>query len=370
MLRATTSASNVFRRKLCPGSERLEEGLLDEDSPQSREGTLLHAYDANPALERAVLSPNQQDLLRIAAEADEFVFERVKEQFGISAEEPFMEWREKDLLALHGEEEETPGHSDRMRYYDQLKLLVIIDKKFGYKEVTPAAANYQLRVYAIGGAEMVDVDNVVVAITQPRLSYYQRVTMAAYSQQDVLASALELTAIRKASRDPDAPLHAGEEQCRYCKAKTKCPEFTKQLVPLDGGKEIRAKLPDLPPDQRDGLIRAVKFAAFIKDAVMDNEREVIASGGDSLYELGKPKNTREVVDVKRAVALLSLRGDLTRDEVMDACEMHFGALEEKLRLKTRCTWKAAKETIESVLAPVIERGTQKAPLTKKKEALE
>lgn len=369
MLRATTSASNIFRRALCPGSEGLEEGLQDEDSPQSKEGTLLHAYDANSSLERAVLSPNQQDLLRIAAEADEFVFSTVATEFGLAADESFTEEREIELFALRGNEYETPGHGDRLRYYPRLKLLVIRDAKFGYKEVTPAAANYQLRTYAIGGAAKWDVDNVVVAITQPRLPYYQRVTMATYSPDDIELSIAELISIRAGSRAPDAPLHAGEEQCRYCKAKTKCPEFTRQLVPLDQGKELKARLPELTPAQRDGLIRAVKFAKFIEDALMDNEREVIASDGESLYTLGKAKEVRHVTDVKRAVAFLALRGDLTREQAMDCCEMSIGAVEEKVRLNRKCTWKETRAIVDGALASVLERKTQRAPLTRIKEGL-
>lgn len=372
MLRATTSASNIFRRALCPGSEGLEEGLRDEDSPQSREGTLLHAYDANPNVGFAVLSPNQQDLLRIAAEADEFVFSTVATQFGLAADEPFTEEREIELIALRGNEYETPGHGDRLQYYPRLKLLVIRDAKFGYKEVTPAAANYQLRIYAIGGAAKWDADNVVVAITQPRLPYYQRVTMATYSRDDIELSIAELISIRAGSRAPNAPLHAGEEQCRYCKAKPpngKCPEFTKQLVPLDQGKELKARLPELTPAQRDGLIRAVKFAKFIEEALMDNEREVIAAGGESLYTLGKAKEVRHVTDVKRAVAFLALRGDLTREQALDCCEMSIGDVEDKVRLNRKCTWKETREIVDGALASVLERKTQRAPLTRIKEGL-
>lgn len=371
MLRPTTSASNVHRRALCPGSEALEHGLADEDSAQSKEGTLLHYYDANSSLERAVLSPNQQDLLRNAAQADEFIFERVAKQYGLTADEPFEEVRDNqeksELVALRGTEYETPGHTDRLRYYPHIKLLLIRDAKFGYKEVTPAAANYQLRTYAIGGAEQWDVDNVVVAITQPRLSFYQRVTMASYSRDDIELSRAELIGIRAESRKPGAALVAGEEQCRYCKAKTKCPQFTKQLVPLDGGKGIVNTLDALTPAQRDGLITAIKFANYIADSVLDHERKVIEYGGESLYMLGKAQDTREVTDTRKAVALLSLRGDLTREEALDCCSMHFGAIEEKVRKKNGGTWKDTKERVNATLDSVTLWGSKRAPLTRKKE---
>jgi hypothetical protein len=311
-------------------------------------------------------------LLRIAAEADEFVFATVATQFGLTQDEPFEEWREQELLALEGGPNETPGHSDRFRYWPRVKLAAIIDKKFGYKVVTPAAANHQLRVYAIGAYAATDAENVVVAITQPRLSYYERVTMASYTAADIEASKVELAAIREASRQPNAPLHAGEDQCRYCRAKTKCPEFTRQLVPLDQGKELKARLPELTPAQRDGLIRAVKFADYIKESLMDNEREVIATGGESLYTLGKAKEVRHVTDVKRAVAFLALRGDITRDQALDCCEMSIGdngGVAEKIRLNRKCTWKDAREIVDKTLESVIERKTQRAPLTRIKEKL-
>jgi hypothetical protein len=149
----------------------------------------------------------------------------------------------------------------------------------------------------------------------------------------------------------------------------KCPEFTRQLVPLDQGKELKARLPELTPEQRDGLIRAVKFADYIKEAVMDNEREVIAAGGESLYTLGKAKEVRHVTDVKRAVAFLSLRGDITKDEALDCCEMSIGAVEDKVRLNKKATWKQTREIVDSALASVLERKTQRAPLTRIKEGL-
>ena len=204
----------------------MEAGLPEEDSVQSIEGRLLHEFDANPSLDRSTLKPQQQDLLRISAELDDFVFARVAEQFGISADEVFEEGREKELMALSGTKAETPGHCDRYRYWPGRKLLLIRDAKFGFKIVTPAAANFQLRTYGIGGAEEWDVEDVVVAITQPRLSYSERVTMAAYTREDIEASKKELSAIRFASAKPDAPLVAGEEQCRYCRARLLCPAFT------------------------------------------------------------------------------------------------------------------------------------------------
>ena len=62
----------------------MEYGLPDEDSDQSREGTLLHDYMAHPEYDRSMLSPNQRDLLerndtliRILSERVSGVLERL-----------------------------------------------------------------------------------------------------------------------------------------------------------------------------------------------------------------------------------------------------------------------------------------------------
>jgi hypothetical protein len=82
MQRAVTSASNIHRRSLCPGSERMEAGLPDEDSEQSVEGRLLHRYAADPTADRKKLKPNQRDLLEINDRLIREVYEIVNAKFG------------------------------------------------------------------------------------------------------------------------------------------------------------------------------------------------------------------------------------------------------------------------------------------------
>lgn len=365
-------ASNIHRRAACPGSARLEAGLKDEDSVQSREGTLLHAYRANPKLERTVLRPMQQDLLRISDEIHEFVFSKVGEQFGIPDDEPHEDGCEKELWVHRDGKPEISGHCDRWRRYPALRLVVILDDKFGYKPVEPAALNPQLRCYAVAAVdEWPDTERVCVAISQPRMTYFERCTLALYESAEIEASRKELLAILDASREPDAPLHAGESQCRYCLAKAGCPEFARQLAPLDQGESVLSTLGQLTPAQRDSLITACKFADYIKEAVYDHEREVVAAGGESFYTLGKATEMRNITSARRAVALLSLRGDLTRDEAIDCCEPSVGAIEEKVRLnrmKTgKCTWKEAKDIVNETLEPVLERKAKRPSLTRIKE---
>jgi hypothetical protein len=51
MIRMTTSASNLLRRKLCPGSANAERDIPEQpESEDATEGTLLHAMMADPSM--------------------------------------------------------------------------------------------------------------------------------------------------------------------------------------------------------------------------------------------------------------------------------------------------------------------------------
>jgi hypothetical protein len=353
----------------------------DNSSDDAKMGQLLHGYYANPKLDRLVLKPAHRDLLKIADDIDTFIFQRVAEQFQIADNEPFEEGREdRELVALAGTEVATPGHCDRWRLYPEKKILVIIDLKTGFKEVTPAAANYQLRTYCIGGAEEWDAEQIVVAISQPRLSFDRRVTMAAYSRQDVFDASAELTSIRAASARKDAPLVAGDEQCRWCRAKLVCPAYQAAindgmaLVQIEPGtptkreadaREIVANCSD---EQLDRLLVAIQFAGYVADPAKDEARKRKTENPDRLpeWKLGKDSAIREIADTKRAVSLLSLRGELSKDQIFDCASLAIGKLEELYRQKTGCTWKEARDVIEKTIGAVIELKPKRGSLTRVK----
>lgn len=379
MTRQTTSASNIFRRALCPGSERLEDGLPEESSAQSEEGVLLHKHMAEPELSRRKLPSSQRDLLNTAGRLVKEIFDRVQAQFG---ELPVVKTGgyERELWLHRGIRSLFPGHCDIWEYVAEKKLLVIIDHKFGYKVVTPAAANLQLRSYAVMGAEQHDCDHVVVAITQPRLPVDDRLTLAVYSRDDIKASRQQLYDIWDACKEPDAPLVAGEEQCRYCKARLICPAFKakveqgQNIVPFPSqglsvpGREafIAEKVAQASDEQLAQMHEAVTFAGFVREPLHDEIRRRIALGAMPGYRLGKESEVREVEDTFRAInALIGL--GMTMDSIMPACKMALGKVEEAYReTHDGVTWKDARETINNALEEVIVRKPKKPAIEKVK----
>jgi hypothetical protein len=361
-MRPVTSASNLDRRRLCPGSEFMERGIPEVESEESKEGTLLHAYDANPQFDRCVLKPQQRDLLRISSELDKRIFDLVQEQFGVG-QSHYETGREKDLI-VDGGSVATPGRCDLWAYWPEQKLMLVVDKKYGFKVVTPAFANIQLRTYAVGAANERDCEHVVVAITQPRLSYNERITMAAYTRQDIEAAHAEILSIRRGSAREDAPLVAGEDQCRYCKAKLVCQAYRDKfaLSPVDMN-----KLQLCTDDQLDMMFVACQFADWVKEPLHSEMRKRKNAGGMANYKLGKEKEVRHIADPNRAFSLLQLRGDLTRDEVFDCSKMFIGKIEERIREKKKLTAKDAKARVNETLESVIERVSERAPLIRLKD---
>jgi Protein of unknown function (DUF2800) len=361
----------------------MEAGLADDDSPQSREGTLLHEYDANPNLDRSFLKPSQRDLLSTATRLDEAVFERAKEQFGAS--DNFEEGREEDLSVTFGAwhigvENQTgvilPGHCDRRRYYPDLKLLVVIDKKFGFDEVTPAAANPQLRAYALGGGIKYPSDNIVVAITQPRLSFERRITMANYQPADIAAALVEVAAILENARKPDAPLVPGPEQCRYCKAKLTCGAYRDYVgqgmsvvavlsgTPAKRGADAAEIIKAATDEQLDRLLVAIQMADFVSDIAKDEGRRRVAAGQLTTWKIGKEGEQRSIVDARRAISFLRLNGRLSDEAIFDCAKLSITQVTEKYREKTNCSWKEAKEFIDFCLGSVIVLEPKRASLSR------
>jgi len=394
-MRPVTSASNIDRRRQCPGSERMEAGFTDEDSKESREGTLLHKLDADPSLDRSKLKPNQRDLLETAARLDEVIFEAVDRQFGVGDLKHTKAWhmgrvmggRERTMFLHRGIKSLFPGTCDLWAYFPDKKLLVIIDKKFGYKEQTFAAANMQLRAYAVMGAEQHDVEHCVVAITQPRLEFKKRLTMAVYGRDEIKASREQLYEIWDNSKKPDAPLVVGEEQCRYCKAKDHgiCPAYNAAvkdglaIIPSPTGNEtvaaresrIEQAAAQASDPELAEVYRAIQLAGFAKDPVSDEIRRRIQAGGMPGFRLGKAKDMRNVIDVAAAVERLESAG-IAKEKIMACCSMSLGddgGIAEVWRDTKGGTWKAAKDGINALLGDAIEHSTSRPSIEKVKEAL-
>jgi hypothetical protein len=349
--------------------------LPDEDTAESREGSDLHSFLAHPEYERSVLKPHLQELLKTADQLDAELFAVVIQNEKILDSEEFVEARE-----IEDERDATfCGHVDFVRRYPKRSLTIIRDAKFGYVPVERAELNLQLRGYAAMSGD----DIVYVAITQPRAPFNQRLTIAKYTQQDVLAARNQINAIIAATEDPNAPLHAGVH-CRYCRARAMCPELLRavrhglapmEIMPAEISKtaklaRVEARLAQIPDEDLSKMLDAYTLVQFIYDPMMEEARRRIQDGKLDGWKLSKALERRKIINSQRAIALLSLAG-MNRDDIMECANLSLTKLEDKLnhgKLRTGQHITGAKDAREfttRVLSSVLELETGKQRVLKK-----
>lgn len=212
MIRPITSASNLHRRKSCPGSARLEALCAPEpDNDDSKEGTLLHTVLGNPSVE-VELTNDQKYCVQFCQETRNDLIAKI---FGNNTPKILHEVE----LFFNGQ---VFGHADFVAIWkDQA---IVLDWKMGRIPVDSAEANLQTRAYAVMISDHFGVENVIAGIVQPRLAGDERVSVSQYGLADIEKSRVQIESILKACEAPDAPLVPSRDACRYCLAKIKdCP---------------------------------------------------------------------------------------------------------------------------------------------------
>jgi hypothetical protein len=321
---------------------------------------------ANPQLIPGMITQEQRELLQTETRLKELALKTFAEKFGIPTEEPFEEEYEVKNFLHRGIKAILPGRCDYRRYWPGPKIMVTLDYKNGRRAVTHAAANLQMRTYALMGAEEKPVLVAGVAIIQPRLNYDYRLTMAAYSALDLKLARVELYGILDKTEDPDAPLHASEDACRWCKAKLLCPAYKATFLAIR--EQSAVALGECSDDQLDGILVAIQFADFVKDQARDEARRRIGEGGFHQWTLGKESETPKITDTIRARHLLTVNGfnSLTETEVFECATLGIGKLEEKYAEKGMKKVEA-KKLVREILADVLEFTVRKATLTRVKD---
>lgn len=373
--RPTTSPSNLHRREACPRSGLLEAGKPDLETDYAPAGRLFHRYWGNPKLDRSFLTADQRDLLELSDRLLRDVLNR------LAFETDHFIYVEQTIVT-----EKLTGTPDQVFIWPFRKAALVADLKSGWLAVERAELNLQLRGYAVLVADgyvdeppATQIDDVYVAILQPRLwSPSDRITLAHYNRDDIAQARKQIYKIIDDSLKPDAQLHAGEDQCRYCRAKLVCPAFREALAlpqiayenvaQLSKAKReavIADRLKQLSDEQLEQLRNACKLAGYVEEPANDEARSRIEAGGFTNYTLGKPWEARAITNVRKAIALLALAGVATREEILDICTIPFKQLEESYRERTGATTMEARDKVNRVLASVLEREPRKPKILKK-----
>jgi hypothetical protein len=229
---AILAPSSAYRRWLCPGSRALEATIPGVDGPEAQEGTAAHwvleqliATDQLPPI--GTLAPN-------AAPVDKAMHDGALLAVGEIAEAIGPDWRTYVQVELtlpsppiHPE---CWGTRDVRAWVPHLQTLFLFDYKYGHGYVE-VLENPQLIEYLSGDVTQLwpydthDDTQIKFAacIIQPR-GYFPEGPVRWW--RGMLADLRPLfnyaSSCEYASMAPDAPTVAGPEQCKDCRARTRC----------------------------------------------------------------------------------------------------------------------------------------------------
>lgn len=299
---AILSPSGKHRWGACSGSLVMEDGLPNEDSDFSAEGTAAHALAARAHTYRKPAA----FFLGVAIQVGERVF-IVDEEMADYVQQ-YLDETESRALGKELQIEQRLDMSDVYGVADQFgtgdaviidlpnRHLTVIDLKYGQGVKVFAEGNDQLLSYAAGAVSTYlldgEIDNVTMVISQPRLHHLDEWTVGAEFLAEFATKAKVeakvamgiLTDFRAGlltMAQVEASLTPGDKTCRWCKVKATCPALSKfvsaevigAFEAIDDGTAPAMSPPTVPSDEEQ-LGRKMSCVQLVRDWCGAVEAEV------------------------------------------------------------------------------------------------
>lgn len=312
---AKLSPSASHRWLNCTPSAQLEEGVPNEGSEFTREGTLAHAYCAKALKEMLGQDASMEDK-EIAELYDEYVTDEmaghVESYFTIVSdkyEEAKSRVKDSQLIVERKLDFSNwvPGSfgtADAIIITDG--TMEVIDFKYGKGVEVNARDNSQMMIYALGAlAEFEDeynVQNVRMTIVQPRLDNLSEFEMEA-NELKIWANFTLMPRAEKAMKG-EGPQNPGE-WCRFCRVKGQCKALAGQCI--GDFERLDGRLLE-PEDYSEILPKLPAMKQWI-EAVTDKSLRLAMSGTDIPgYKVVEGRSIRKITDVEGAVSVLVGKG--------------------------------------------------------------
>jgi hypothetical protein len=315
---AKLSPSSAARWMTCPGSVTLSEGIEDKSSKNADEGSMMHAFAAK-CLETGTdaagyVGQTDKDtglILQAGQVKDvQFYVDHVRDIVKATGGELRVEQR-LPIGWLTGEE---GAHGTADAVIVTPDELIIVDAKFGFKEVD-ADENPQLMIYAAAAWDELkvayDFQRVRIAISQPRLLAKPEFS---FSMDDLQKFIIEVAFSADLTRLFPDQLVPSEKACQWCRAKAICPALREQALA-----DFDAVVPETAHE--DDLARVMANAnlieGWIKAVRAEVERRLLAGEPVTGYKLvqGKRGNRMWASPEDAEAALKAMR--IKHDQMYD-----------------------------------------------------
>lgn len=317
------SASGMEQLALCPGSWRAQQQCQPPpESEDAMQGTRLHECMEHH-------TPPED-----AAEAEACMWCSEMEALLVSSLFTIEDGLPTSVRErrLWDKEHSFSGKADVI--YIAGSRALILDYKFGRNVVADASCNWQLATLAVVVSDNYpQVQTIYAGVLQPHASR-RKPQLVQYSPDNIsTARAYIETAISKAQA-ANAPLRAGEVQCRYCRAAVTCPAALRTGQALSVA-DFRS-WDDLAPARKRELWDEWKACERGGKKLADAVRRDLEAGVEIPgLALSSGKKMFEVSDPGKTYGLLAGELGITGEEYTACCKVGISGLGKLVHAKLK-----------------------------------
>lgn len=357
-------ASGMKRWKNCPGSVALSKDIEKKSSVFAKEGTSAHT------LAELILTSNRDkiqlpdlddylaDLNVPEHERDNMIdFVSVYTDHVLSLKRPGCIQLYEHKFHLAKIHPDLFGTADCVTYYPDQKLIIISDLKYGSGVMVDVEKNDQLMYYALGAALTLGypVHKVRIEIIQPRIDTVDAIRPWECDIFTLLEFAEDLAVYAARTREPNAPLSAGD-WCRWCPAAGICPllkqkaqELARQVfspVKKDIDYNALADTLDWLPILENWITSTREFAY----------NRAMAGVVIPRHKIVPKRASRFWIDEEKAVSVLTKKTGLKTDDLFVVKKKMLSPSQlEKLKLKDTRSLVKIKTDFKKILEPLVDK---------------
>jgi len=387
--------SKLPRVALCPGSYFAEQGITDESGEAAESGSRVH-----DALSKVITLKTMADR-DVLAETIDKVCAKVclkgkkgdRERFIVAwfAHKVFTVCEENggakhikaeaSVDAIISEKPAVSAVGTCDLFIDMMnKSCHLFEYKSGYLGVETSDKNEQAKGYAVGNCRRERITEVTVHMLVAGNVGEETHTRTTYGGQDLVDAETALTRICVSAVLPGAKRVPGEEQCKYCLASgtERCRETVVAVEQFHDHVKSMSKpeavFGQLDPATRAQTVAMCKIVAAVSQKVLDCARVMLTEDANAIpgYTISEGARERKVLDPSHAYDLVAEVTAITPAQFASACSVKLGDLEQMFHA---CqveaakgaggkppTKKDAKEMLDSILDPVLERSRKAGSL--------
>jgi CRISPR/Cas system-associated exonuclease Cas4 (RecB family) len=342
------SASGMNRIALCPGSFSLEATMPRETSEAAEKGTRIHEWIATG---KGDLTSEEKNIAEWCIHYHKEVVETIK-----AGEVTYVTTEKRlwfsDLFS---------GQIDRIDHIGD-EIAIVSDYKTGRMSQGAAESNFQLRAYAVlVKANLPKLKKIYVSIIQPMTD--TPYTIAEYDEDSLLEARSEISVLVTRAYAPNANRIPSPNACKYCKAKSICPEAGAKVHEV--AKTSPLSILELGDAQLAEYNDAADVAESVIEAIRSETRRRLNAG--SLirgWELKPGRTTRSVENADEAYGALS--SVLDPSEFAQCCKVSVSQLEKAVVAKLQLKAKEGKDKLAELLGNVLANKQGEPVMSRKK----